>query len=110
MDLDRGTLVKLDRRNLPRLDHDERNQIVKVPVSEAVWSIRKRYRGVLGVSMGRAVGALVEHELRGVVDEAGDEPVLLAVLEQRLGRTNPPGEYGQPRISPTMTRVVGKFQ
>ena len=38
MDLDRAALAKIDRRILSGLDHDEHSQMVRVPVSEAVWS------------------------------------------------------------------------
>lgn len=88
MDLDRGMLAKIDRKILSGLDHDEQYQIVRVPVSEAAWSMWKRYCGALGISMGRAIAALVEHELSGVVDMAGEEPVFLAELEQRLVARN----------------------
>lgn len=85
MELERGTLAKIDRKILSGLDHDQRYQIVRVPVSEAAWSTWKRYCGVLGISMGRAIAVLVEHELHGVVDVAGQEPVFLAELEKRFG-------------------------
>ena len=43
MSLDRGTLAKIDRRVLSELDHGEGVQLVKVPVSEAVWATWRRY-------------------------------------------------------------------
>lgn len=84
MDLDRGTLAKIDRRVLSGLGRDESYRMVRVPVSEAPWSAWKRSCTALGISMGRAIIALVEHELRAVVDEAGGQPVFLAQLEHRL--------------------------
>ncbi len=84
MDLDRGTLARIDRGVLSGLDHDERYQMVRVPVSVAVWSTWKRYCGALGISMGRAIVALVEHELRSVVDQRGEQPVFLAELVSRF--------------------------
>lgn len=38
MDLDRGTLARLDRHLLAGLDRDERFQMVRVPVTPATWS------------------------------------------------------------------------
>ncbi len=84
MDLDRGTLAEIDRKVLSGLGHDETYRMVRVPVSEAAWSTWKRYCDALGVSMGRAIVALVEYELRGVVGEATDQPVFLADCERRL--------------------------
>ena len=63
MDLDRGTLARLDRRLLAGLGQDERFQMVRVPVTPAKWSTWKRYCDTAGVSMGRAVAALIDHEL-----------------------------------------------
>jgi len=59
--------------------------MVRVPVTAVKWSTWKRYCGTLGISMGRAIAALVEYELCGVVDVAGKEPVFLPEPEQRLG-------------------------
>ena len=54
-DLDRGALAKIDRKVLSGLGHEEVYQMVRVPVSEALWSTWHRYCEALGVSMGRAV-------------------------------------------------------
>ena len=69
-DLDRGALAKIDRRVLSGLGHDETYQMVRVPVSEALWSTWRRYCEAVGVSMGRAVTRLIAHELGAVVDES----------------------------------------
>lgn len=71
MDLDRGTLARLDRRLLAGLDREERFQMVRVPVRPATWSIWKRYCGAVGTSMGRAIAVLVEHELICALGEPG---------------------------------------
>ena len=84
MDLDRGALAKIDRRVLSGLDHDEHYQMVRVPVSEAVWSTWRRYCVAIGISMGRAFSALIKHELRSVVDDLGGEAVFLNELEDHL--------------------------
>ena len=86
MDLDRGTLAKIDRRILSELGHNEGYQMVRVPVAAAIWSTWKRYCEALGISMGRAINALVEQELRSVVEEIDGKPVFLAELENRLGK------------------------
>ncbi len=63
MDLDRGVLAKIDRRILATLGRDEAYRIVRVPASEATWSIWKRYCAALEVSMGRGIAGLISHEL-----------------------------------------------
>jgi hypothetical protein len=63
IDLDRGTLARLDRRLLAGLGSDEQFQMVRVPVTPAKWSTWKRYCDAAGISMGRAIAALIDHEL-----------------------------------------------
>ena len=84
MGLDRGTLAKIDRKVLSGLGHDEGWQMVRVPISEAVWSAWKRYCDALGISMGRAICALMRDELRSVIDAPGDEPVFMTDLKDHL--------------------------
>lgn len=84
MNLDRGTLAKIDRRVLSGLGHNESYQMVRVPVTEAVWSTWKRYCDAVGISMGRAIVALVEHELRSVVSEPDAQPVFPTDFENGL--------------------------
>ncbi len=68
-DLDRGALAKIDRKVLSGLGHEEVYQMVRVPVSAALWSTWRRYCEAQGVSMGRAVSGLIAHELRTVMGE-----------------------------------------
>ncbi len=77
MDLDRGTLASLDRRLLAGLDRDERFQMVRVPVAPAKWSTWKRYCASAGISMGRAVAALIDYELARVADSVGGDSSVL---------------------------------
>ena len=86
MDLDRGTLARIDRKLLAGLGQDERFRMVRVPVTEAKWSTWKRYCDTAGISMGRAIMALVERELVSVFgDSAGsDSPVLAQQAEHEL--------------------------
>lgn len=69
--LDRGTLARIDRKVLSGLGHDETWRMVRVPVGEAMWLAWKRYCDSLGLSMGRGIAALIQHELRSVVDDSG---------------------------------------
>jgi hypothetical protein len=73
MDLSRSTLARLDRRLLAGLDRDERFQMVCVPVSPATWSTWKRYCETVGISMGRAIAVLIDHELASVIGDSSGE-------------------------------------
>lgn len=88
MALDRGLLARIDRRVFVELDHSDGSQVVKVPVSDAVWSIWRRYCDALGVTMGQAVASLITHELATVVDDAtGDRTFdLEAASKERTDR------------------------
>ena len=81
MTVDRRLLAKVDRRLLSEMDHADGVQLVKVPVSDAVWSTWRRYCDAVGISMGRGLAVLLHHELASVVDE--DLDVLGQRLEQR---------------------------
>ena len=81
MSLDRTTLAKADRRVLAALDHDEGVQLVKVPVSDAVWSTWRRYCDLAGVTMGRGLAVLLARELAAVADV--DLDTVAARLEER---------------------------
>jgi hypothetical protein len=83
MDLDRGALAKIDRGILSGLDHDERSQMVRVSVSEAVWSMWRRYCKALGVAMGRGVAELIAHELGTVAGSTTGGGVVFAGELQR---------------------------
>jgi uncharacterized coiled-coil protein SlyX len=86
MDLDRGTLARIDRKVVSGLDDAESYRMVRLPVSEATWSTWKRYCDAAGISMGRAVIGLIGNELRSVVaGSTGDEaPLFAGLAEERL--------------------------
>ena len=84
MTLDRGILARIDRAILAALDHEQASQLVKLPLSEATWSTWRRYCDAIGMPMGGAIAALVEHELRSVAEDVDDEPVFLAELEAEI--------------------------
>lgn len=88
MGLDRGALARIDRKLLAELDHSHGVQMVKVPVSDAVWSTWRRYCDVLELTMGQAVAGLIGGELATVVDGKSDGPVfdLVDAVEDRMER------------------------
>jgi hypothetical protein len=53
-------------------------QVVKVPVSDAVWSTWRRYCEALGMSMGAGVARLIVGELETVVEVEGTTAAQLA--------------------------------
>ena len=57
---------------LAELAHTAGVQAVKVPVSDAVWSVWRRYCEAVGVSMGEGVAGLIAYELETVVGDEGD--------------------------------------
>jgi hypothetical protein len=80
MELERGVLTRIDRKLLAGLGQDESYRMVRVPVTEAKWSTWKRYCESAGISMGRAIVALIDRELVSVFgDQPGD---LLAVFAE----------------------------
>jgi SEC-C motif len=93
MTLNRQTLAKIDRQILSQMDHDEGVQLVKVPVSEAVWSTWRRYCEAVGIPMGRALAVLLHQELASLADEdldrtgtmLGEREALVAAGEAAVG-------------------------
>lgn len=85
MDLDRGELARIDRKLLSGLGRDETYRMVRVPVTPAKWATWKRYCDSAGISMGRAIGALIDRELASVVETSGaDFPVLAQRVREQL--------------------------
>jgi hypothetical protein len=86
MDLDRGTLAKIDRKVASGLGQDESYVTARLPVSEATWSTWKRYCSTAGIPMGRAIVELIGNELRSVIAESIDDgrPVFAGQAEERL--------------------------
>jgi len=87
MDLDRGALANLDRRLLAEFGRQEQFQMVRLPVSPAKWSTWKRYCGAVGISMGRAIVALIDRELAGVAEiSVEDSPALAQQAREELAK------------------------
>jgi len=84
MALDRGRLANIDRRLLAELHDDEEWQPVRIRVSSATWSTWKRYCDVVGMSMGKAIVALIESELASVVDEELEAASAVITERQRM--------------------------
>lgn len=86
MDLDRGTLARIDRKLLAGLRENETFQMVRVPVTASKWSTWKRYCDAAGISMGRAIVTLIERELVSVLGESGDHElaVFAGQIEEQL--------------------------
>ena len=84
--LDRGVLARIDRKLLAGLGQDETYRMVRVPVTASKWSTWRRYCESTGISMGRAIVALIDRELVGVFgDEPGDQlPVFAEQAEEEL--------------------------
>ncbi len=79
MNLDRGTLARIDRKLLAGLGDDEALRTLRVPATGAKWATWKRYCDSVGISMGRAVAILMDRELLSVFGEhAADESPVLA--------------------------------
>lgn len=73
MDLDRGVLARIDRKLLAGLGQNETYRMVRVPVTVSKWSTWKRYCDAAGISMGRALAAMIDRELVVVFsDSVGD--------------------------------------
>jgi len=86
MGLDRGVLARVDRRLLAGLGQDETWRMVRIPTTPATWSTWRRYCEAAGVSMGRAIAMLVDHELAGVVEPADGSGVSARLGEELAGR------------------------
>ena len=69
MTLNRQTLAKIDKQILSQLDHELGVQLVKVPVSDAVWSTWRRYCEAALIPMGRALAVLLHQELASLVEK-----------------------------------------
>ncbi len=86
MDLDRGRLARIDRTLLAGFGQEETFQMVRVPVTAAKWATWKRYCEAAGISMGRAVVALIDREMASVFDEFDDDelPVFQRAVQEQL--------------------------
>lgn len=86
MDMDRGTLARIDRKLLAGLGDDEALRTLRVPATAAKWLTWKRYCDSAGISMGRAVAALIDAELLSVFGKSAtsDSPTLAQQASEKL--------------------------
>ena len=86
MDMDRGTLARIDRKLLAGLGNDEAYRTVRVPAIPAKWSTWKRYCDSVGISMGRAVTMLIDRELTSVFGDttSNEMPVFAQQATEEL--------------------------
>lgn len=82
MALDRGTLAKIDRSILSELDHGQGVQLVKVPLSDAVWSTWRRYCGAVHLTMGAGIAGLIAYELGTLLNDDGHHGGVFAAESQ----------------------------
>ena len=109
MDLERGVLARIDRKLLAGLGQDEAYRMVRVPVTASKWSTWRRYCESAGVSMGRAIVALIDRELVSVFgDHAGDDlPVLAEQAEEELARRQEQVARREETVSGVEERLRG---
>ena len=85
MALEGGVLARIDRRLLKELSDEPGTQLVKLPVSPAVWSTWRRYCEIVGLTMGAALAALLRRELESVVEsDLGPDAPLLEQRSQEM--------------------------
>ena len=88
MDLERGMLARIDRKLLAGLGQSETYRMARVPVTASKWSTWKRYCDSAGISMGRAIAAMIDRELVCVFGDSagGPAPVFAEEAEEELAR------------------------
>jgi len=88
MNLDSGVLARIDRKLLAGLGQHETYRMVRVPVMASTWSTWKRYCDSAGISMGRAIAAMIDRELVSVFGDSGADasPVFAEQAQEELTR------------------------
>lgn len=109
MDIDRGVLARIDRKLLAGLGQDETFRMVRVPVTAAKWATWQRYCDSAGISMGRAIATLIDHELSKALHETGSDgsPVLAARAEKELARRQVEVARRERNVAATEERLRG---
>ena len=107
MDLDRGTLARIDRKLLANLGDDEALRTLRVPATGAKWATWKRYCDAVGISMGRAVAILIDRELLSVFGEhtAGEWPVFARRAVEELENREAMIEAREHKVDTDETRI-----
>ena len=76
--MDRATLARVDRKLASGLGHDETYRMLRVPVSDAIWSTWRRYCEGLGIPMGRAVAERVDRAFVTNDNPRSEDPAAIA--------------------------------
>jgi hypothetical protein len=107
MDLDRGTLARIDRKLLAGLGDDEAFRTLRVPATGAKWATWNRYCDATGISMGRAVTLLIDRELLSVFGEhtADESPVLAQQATEELENREARIEAREHKVDTDETRM-----
>ena len=107
MDMDRGTLARIDRKLLAGLGDDETFRTLRVPATGAKWATWKRYCDATGISMGRAVTLLIDRELLSVLGEptADESPVLVQQATEELENREARIEAREHKVDTDETRM-----
>jgi hypothetical protein len=112
MGLDRATLARLDRKLLAGLGQDETYRMVRVPVTASKWATWKRYCDTAGMSMGRAIAALIDRELVRAFGDLTDDPppVLAEQAEEELARRQEQVAHREEKAAAVEKRLQGWSQ
>ncbi len=107
MDLDRGTLARIDRKLLAGLGDDETFRTLRMPATGPKWATWKRYCDAAGISMGRAVVVLIDRELLSVFGEhaADESPVLAQQATEELENREAWIEAREHKVDTDETRM-----
>lgn len=107
MDLDRGSLARLDRKLLAGLGQDETYRMVRVPVTGSKWSTWKRYCESVGISTGRAIATLIDHELSGLLGDfdGGGWPLLAEQANEELSRRQTQVSRREEKVAEVEKRI-----
>ena len=107
MDMDRGTVARIDRKLLAGLCDVEALRTLRVPANGAKWSTWKRYCDAVGVTMGRAAAILIDRELLSVFGEhtAGEWPVFAQRAAEELEYREAMIEAREHKVDTGETRI-----
>jgi hypothetical protein len=107
MDLDRGTLARIDRKLLAGPGDHKAFRTLRVPATGAKWATWKRYCDATGISMGRAVAMLIDRELLSVFGEhtAGEWPLFAQQATEELENREARIEVREHRVDTEEARL-----
>ncbi len=109
MDMNRGTLARIDRKILAGFCDDEAFRTLRVPATGVKWATWKRYCDAAGISMGRAVAALIGAELLSVFGESTtrDSPTMAQRASEKLAIREREITARETQVAATEERLRG---